>query len=830
MKSPPIPADEGLRLQALREYRILDTPAELDFDEVVLLAAQVCGTSMAAMSLVDSDRQWFKSRHHLEARETPREHAFCAHGICAPEPLLIVPDTALDERFHDNPLVTGEPRLRFYAGAKLVTPAGHVIGMLCVLERVPRQLDPEQRSALLTLTRQIMAQLELRRLLAAQQDEIAARRAAEVALCRRNAILEVIGFAAETLLAMDDFNAAVGAVLEHLGQATESDHLGVWQLHPTGGDRGVLKLLHVWGRPVARQSPGGGGRPTAIPLGPASVFSLQEMLDNKTPIEIRPGSGSPAQRRLLEEIGVKSLLCIPLFTFKEKLWGMLSSGWVRAEMQWSLPGIETLCSASRVLSSLTNSRVSDDARRISEERFRALSASAPIGIFETDAAVMRNLYTNPRMRAIMGLEAHEFESRRWLRAVHPEDRQKVLAAWRRANRDAASIVVEHRIRSPSQEIRWVKVLASPVRGADGKVVSFVGTVDDVTESHRTTEALRQSENNYRSLVTNLKEVVFRTDADGRWTFLNPAWEEITGHSVAESLGTPFLNCVHPDDREHCRELFGASIRREREFSRHEVRYLTKQGGFRWTEVFARLALDDQGRITGVTGTLNDITTRKEAEERIEASLREKEVLLKEVNHRVKNNLQVISSLLNLQREHIREEKARELFADAQGRIAAMALVHEKLYRSNDLGRVDFADYLRDLTDNLVGLMGSRVRNVSLQLESAGLHLGLDTAIPCGLVINELVTNAYKHAFPSGGPGRVAVTFTRADDGRLRLVVSDDGCGLPPELDLRQAESLGLRLVQTLVQQLHGTLDVERGPGTRFVLQLEEVRRRERPAP
>jgi len=425
------------------------------------------------------------------------------------------------------------------------------------------------------------------------------------------------------------------------------------------------------------------------------------------------------------------------------------------------------------------------------------------------------------------LSEAEINNGRWKEIVHPGDRAAVDAVWTEACRAGTTAMLQYRVLR-ADGIRWVKTVASPTRDSTGAVVSYVGAVDDMTDSHLTTEALRQSESKYRTVVTTLKEVVFQIDRDGRWTYLNPAWTEIVGYRVEENVGTPFLQYVHPDDRAGSQQFFLSLIQNQRESCRNELRALTKDGSFRWVEVFAQVRLDEGNRVVGVTGTLNDITTRKEAETRIEASLREKEVLLKEVNHRVKNNLQVISSLLNLQRDQICDEKARELFTDAQSRIESMALVHEKLYQSSDLGRIDFADYLRDLTDNLGGLMGHRARNLSLKLESTGLQLGVDTAIPCGLIINELVTNAYKHAFPAGGQGHVVVAISRVNNGRLRLMVADDGCGLPVDMDLRQTRSLGLRLVHTLVQQLRGTLVVERERGTRFVLHLEEVRRRERP--
>jgi anti-anti-sigma regulatory factor len=182
MHAAPLPPDEALRLAALHQYGILDTTPEEAFDDLTRLAAHICGTPIALVSLVDADRQWFKSALGLEDLETPRDVAFCAHGILH-EDLFVVPDALEDERFADNPMVTGDPHLRFYAGAPLTTPEGHTIGMLCVKDHVPRNLAPEQMEALRALGRQVIAQLELRRHVAelaaalAERERVEAERA-----------------------------------------------------------------------------------------------------------------------------------------------------------------------------------------------------------------------------------------------------------------------------------------------------------------------------------------------------------------------------------------------------------------------------------------------------------------------------------------------------------------------------------------------------------------------------------------------------------------------------------------------------------------------------
>ncbi len=234
---------------------------------------------------------------------------------------------------------------------------------------------------------------------------------------------------------------------------------------------------------------------------------------------------------------------------------------------------------------------------------------------------------------------------------------------------------------------------------------------------------------------------------------------------------------------------------------------------------ARSALTDTNERLRV-----ELGERLRAQEALRSSLQEKNALLKEVHHRVKNNMQIVSSLLNLQLDYLPDEKARPFILDTQSRITAMALVHEKLYQSTDLAGIDFADYLRDLTENIVSTFSPTVRNINFALEAEDVCLGIDTAVPCGLIVNELVSNAYKHAFPGGAPGTITVTLKRTGLDRLMLRVADTGRGLPPDIDLRKTESLGMQLVFMLADQLRGQIDVRSSPGvgTRLELNLQET--------
>jgi two-component sensor histidine kinase len=219
--------------------------------------------------------------------------------------------------------------------------------------------------------------------------------------------------------------------------------------------------------------------------------------------------------------------------------------------------------------------------------------------------------------------------------------------------------------------------------------------------------------------------------------------------------------------------------------------------------------------------------RKRAEEQLQASLEEKEALLKEVHHRVKNNLQLINSLLSLQAARIAEPAVAELFAESRNRVRSMALVHENLYWAGNFAGISMATHIQNLCAHLTRAYGMNSQRVELAIRIGDVELDLDRAVPCGLIVNELVSNALKHAFPDSRAGRVRIELQPLGDKQHVLVVGDDGVGLPPDLDYHRADSLGLQLVDDLTQQLHGNIMVNREGGTTFTITFDTDRRMER---
>jgi PAS domain S-box-containing protein len=285
----------------------------------------------------------------------------------------------------------------------------------------------------------------------------------------------------------------------------------------------------------------------------------------------------------------------------------------------------------------------------------------------------------------------------------------------------------------------------------------------------------------------------------------------------------FLDAVHPDDREFVNKSYTTSLKNNTPYDIvHRIE--RPDGEVRYVHEKAEDIKDEKGKTIRSIGTVQDITEQKQAEDRIKASLKEKEVLLQEVHHRVKNNMQIISSLFNLQSRHIKDKQALEIFKSSQNRVRSMALIHERFYQSEDMARVDFAEYAQSLTSHLFSSHGISPGAVKLNLKIKDVFLDLNTAIPCGLIINELVSNSLKHAFPGEKKGEIKIAIHPLNKYGMEVIVSDNGVGLPKKVDFRKTDSLGLHLVNLLAEdQLHGDIKLDRTKGTSFCIKFKVKR-------
>jgi PAS domain S-box-containing protein len=335
------------------------------------------------------------------------------------------------------------------------------------------------------------------------------------------------------------------------------------------------------------------------------------------------------------------------------------------------------------------------------------------------------------------------------------------------------------------------------------------------------EAGQKAEADWQQTFNTVPDCVAILDDQHRVVRVNRAMAERLGARAEQCVGLHCYEAVHGTTGPHesCPHAQTCRDHGEHTVEVHEPRL---SGDFL---VSTTPRFDAHGRFLGAVPVARDVTERKRAEERIRASLAEKEVLLKEIHHRVKNNMQVISSLVALQAEGSHDPAMRAVLQDVTHRVRSMALVHEKLYQSADMARVEFSEYARSLLSYLWRAHGTAASAVRLTLDLEPVPPPVNAAVPCGLILNELVSNALKHAFcgpaPPGRGGEVTVSLRGGPQGRVCLRVRDNGKGLPAGLDWRQANSLGLRLVQMLAGQLHGTLEVSGGEGADFSLTFLE---------
>ncbi len=314
-------------------------------------------------------------------------------------------------------------------------------------------------------------------------------------------------------------------------------------------------------------------------------------------------------------------------------------------------------------------------------------------------------------------------------------------------------------------------------------------------------------------LENAVEGISRLDTQGHYIAVNRAYASRFGYKPEEMIGMEWQSTVHPEERDKMMLAYQYMLTNGK--IQAEARGVRKDGSIFYKQLVMVAAYDNQQKFIGHYGFVKDITERKLTEKQIKTSLQEKEVLLKEVHHRVKNNLQIVSSLLNLQSEYIRDKQDLELFKVSQNRIESMALIHEKLYQSKDLAQIEFAEYLRELVSSLFSSYGINSSAITLKTNIERVSLGMDTAIPCGLIINELILNSLKHAFPAGLSGEICLNLHSSNENEITLIVSDNGIGFPQDLDFKNTNSLGLQLVNALTNQLGGTVELNRSVGAEF---------------
>ncbi|WP_414581217.1 PAS domain S-box protein [Scytonema sp. PCC 10023] len=451
----------------------------------------------------------------------------------------------------------------------------------------------------------------------------------------------------------------------------------------------------------------------------------------------------------------------------------------------------------------------------------------PVAVFTKEVSNLRFVLWNPACTELMGYTAEDVLGKTAYEVFTTQHAdfctakdQEVLAT------SEAVEILEGMICTKQGETKIVRAKKVGIYDEQGNPQFLLGFAEDITERKRAEIALRESQERLANIIANIPGGVYRNiyHADGRFSipYLSPGYRTLMGIDPDEMMNHPegVWTMIHPDDR----DKFSAAIEVAKQTGEPEYlvefRLVSPECKVTWIQDNARFFWSENGDfiVDGVDIIIND---RKLAEDRLRASLQEKEVLLAEIHHRVKNNLYVICSLLELQMDRLSDPQAKTALEDSCNRVNSMALVHENLYRANDFSGVDFAEYVQQLAGDLLANYESLASNVMLNFGGDPVFLSLDQAIPCGLLLNELMSNALKHGFPEGSSGHIYILLTCLADGWIELKLGNDGDRLPPDFDLEQNASMGLRLVIMFVEQLTGSLELERGEVTWFKVRFPQ---------
>jgi PAS domain S-box-containing protein len=435
-----------------------------------------------------------------------------------------------------------------------------------------------------------------------------------------------------------------------------------------------------------------------------------------------------------------------------------------------------------------------------QEYLRQITENIESVFWMTNLDKNQMIYVSPAYEKIWGNNKEELYSspQKWLQAIHPDDRQQVLAALPQQIKGKYN--QEYRIIRPDGELRWIRDSAFPIRNQSGQIYRIAGIAEDITRQKQIEETLKLQE---RAIAASNNGIVIvdAREPNSPTVFVNPAFERITGYPRQEVIG------------QNCRFLQGQDVNqpglkklrtalKTGQSCTVNLRNYRKDGSLFWNELSISPIYDEQGRLTHYIGIQTDISERIQAEKSLKDSLREKEILLKEIHHRVKNNLLVVSSLLDWQTEYIEDPAIIKILEESQQRIHSMALIHEKLYQSKNLAKINFSEYLKTLVEKLSYSFNLEEGKIELDIKLDPVFLNIETATPCGLIVSELIANTFEHAFPENRKGKVCLSLEQHQH-QIILTVADNGVGLPSNLDVEQTETLGLQLINLLAQQLRG---------------------------
>lgn len=492
-----------------------------------------------------------------------------------------------------------------------------------------------------------------------------------------------------------------------------------------------------------------------------------------------------------------------------------------------------------VMLDITGRKKAEEELQISEERYRLIAEQTGQLIYDID---LKNgsIQWAGAVSELTGYsikEMENFDFYDWLEHIHPEERRGIQQAFKRCWNTGEKFNEEFRFRRKDGSYFYVENKGLYLRDKEGYICRALGVMKDISEIKSSSEKLRESEELYRSFLQNFKGISFKLDRNFTLLLLEGAVEEITGYTEEDFLSgrIKIYDLIDPEDRPIFRKSVECMASSLYPIIEHDYRLKRKDGTSVWVHELVHDILDSSGERISIQGYVYDINQRKKAEE---AVAKAEKIGLREIHHRIKNNLQVVSSLLNLQAEKFKDKDVIEAFRESENRVVSMSMIHEELYKSEGTASIDFTAYLRKLTAELLRSYRVGNENIQLFLEVDRISLGIDTAIPLGIIVNELFSNSLKYAFPKGTDGKIKIILHKEPEmgtldlsstsdiskdprdqeySTLKLVYSDNGGCFPEYINFKNSDTLGLQLVSALVDQLDGTIKLEKGKETKFII-------------